>query len=87
MATSYRRVSDNFACTTLQLEFSVYSGKKSCKKKICKKPGINKQRFKKKKKSRNSGSLASMISAQRSETIVWGIAELSSNFDGREDAF
>ena len=33
MATSYRRVSDNFACTTLQLEFSVYSGKKSCKKK------------------------------------------------------
>ena len=38
-----------FACTTLQLEFSVYSGKKSCKK-ICKKPGINKQRLKKKKK-------------------------------------
>ena len=37
-----------FACTTLQLEFSVYSGKKSCKK-ICKKHGINKQRLKKKK--------------------------------------
>ena len=37
-----------FACTTLQLEFSVYSGKKTCKKKICKKPGINKQKFKKK---------------------------------------
>ena len=34
-----------FACTTLQLEFSVYSGKKNhVKKKICKKPGINKQR-------------------------------------------
>ena len=41
-----------FACTTLQLEFSVYSGKKNHvkKKKICKKPGINKQ-VKKKKKS------------------------------------
>ena len=36
-----------FACTTLQLEFSVYSGKKSCKKSIYKKPGINKQRLKK----------------------------------------
>ena len=36
-----------FACTTLQLEFSIYSGKKSCEK-ICKKPGINKQRWKKK---------------------------------------
>ena len=35
---------DTFACTTLQLEFSFYSGKKSCKKEICKKPGINKQR-------------------------------------------
>ena len=33
-----------FACTTLQLEFSVYSGKKSCKK-----PGINKQTLKNKK--------------------------------------
>ena len=32
------------ACTTLQLEFSVYSGKKNDVKKICKKPGINKQR-------------------------------------------
>ena len=32
-----------FVCTSLQLEFSVYSGKKPCKK-ICKKPGINKQR-------------------------------------------
>ena len=33
-----------FACTTLQLEFSVYSGKKNhVKKKICKKPEINKQ--------------------------------------------
>ena len=40
-----------FACTTLQLEFSVYSGKKSCKK-----PGINKQTLK--KKSREVESLA-----------------------------
>ena len=39
---------DTFACTNLQLEFSVYSGKKTCKK-ICKKPGINKQRLKRKK--------------------------------------
>ena len=39
---------DTFACTTLQLEFSFYSGKKTCKK-ICKKPGINKQRLKRKK--------------------------------------
>ena len=37
-----------FAWTTLQLEFSVYSEKKSCKKRICKKPKINKQRLKKK---------------------------------------
>ena len=36
------------ACTTLQLEFSVYSGKKLSKK-ICKKPEINKQRLKKKR--------------------------------------
>ena len=42
-----------FACTTLQLEFSVYSGKKLSKK-ICKKPEINKQRLKK-KTSRNPG--------------------------------
>ena len=34
-----------FACTTLQLEFL---------KKICKKPGINKQRLKKKTKVLNS---------------------------------
>ena len=33
-----------FACTTLQLEFSVYSGKNNHVKKICKKPRINKQR-------------------------------------------
>ena len=37
-----------FACTTLQSEFSVYSGKNHVKKKICKKPEINKQIFKKK---------------------------------------
>ena len=50
MAMSYRRVSVLLPVSTLQSEFSVYSGKKSCKKKkkkICKKPGINKQRFKK----------------------------------------
>ena len=35
-----------FACTTLQLEVSVYSEKNHVKK-ICKKPGINKQRLKK----------------------------------------
>ena len=31
-----------FACTTLQLEFSVYSEKNHVKQ-ICKNPGINKQ--------------------------------------------
>ena len=44
MATSYRRVSDNFACTTLQLEFSVYSGKKSCKKNYVKNLEIKKKK-------------------------------------------
>ena len=33
MAMSYRRVSVLLPVSTLQSEFSVYSGKKSCKKK------------------------------------------------------
>ena len=41
-----------FACTTLQLEFSVYSGKKkSCKKYVKNLELINKDLKKKKKKS------------------------------------
>ena len=48
---SYRRVSVLLPVSTLQSEFSVYSGKKPCKK-ICKKLGINEQWFKKKKLSR-----------------------------------
>ena len=36
MATSYRSCIGTFACTTLQLEFSVYSGKKNHVKKYVK---------------------------------------------------
>ena len=36
MATSYRRVSVILPFTTLQLKFSVYSGKKLCKNKYVK---------------------------------------------------
>ena len=36
MATSYRSRIGTFACTTLQLEFSVYSGKKNHVKKYVK---------------------------------------------------
>ena len=36
MATLYRRVSVLLPVSTLQSEFSVYSGKKSCKKKYVK---------------------------------------------------
>ena len=38
-----------FACTTLQLEFSVYSGKKSCKKKYVKNQELINKDLKKKK--------------------------------------
>ena len=38
-----------FVCTTLQLEFSVYSGKKSCKKKYVKNQELINKDLKKKK--------------------------------------
>ena len=38
-----------FACTTLQLEFSVYSGKKSCKKKYVKNQELINKDLKKKR--------------------------------------
>ena len=56
-----------FACTTLQLEFSVYSGKKNhVKKKYVKNLElINK--FKKKKVSDNGSTVVSALGYERSE--------------------